>query len=310
MAKTSDYLNKDSTKYLSQLGHIESNANMAQYTTFKTGGLADVLFIPTTADNIEPAIKHLKSTSVPLTVIGGGSNLLVGDKGIRGAVIVIAERDFSEPKIIFNGMSVYADAFVPKEKFVDIAVENGMSGVEFMIGIPGMIGGGVIMNAGTYMGSFADILRKIYYINNDGEPCILDVDSSMMSYRKLKVTDICAVTGVEFELKQSASIEESQKTIKEILDDRASKHPLEYPSAGSVFKNPEGHSSWQLIDNAGLKGAECGGAAVSTKHTNFIINKNNATSSDILSMIQKVQEEVYNKFKISLETEVKMIGEF
>jgi UDP-N-acetylmuramate dehydrogenase len=173
-----------------------------------------------------------------------------------------------------------------------------------------MIGGGIIMNAGTYMGTFADILRKIYYINNDGESCALDINPSMTSYRTLNVTDICAITGAEFELKPVTNIKESQKLIKEILDDRAAKHPLEYPSAGSVFKNPQGHSSWQLIDNAGLKGAECGGAAVSTKHTNFIINKNNATSSDILSMIQKVQDEVYNKFGISLETEVKMIGEF
>ena len=301
-----DYLNKD----LSQLGSLEFNASMADYTTFKTGGLADILFIPSRADNIEQAVKILKSASVPLTVIGGGSNLLVGDKGIRGAVIVIAERKNCELKIIFDEMLVYVDALVPKEKFVNVVIENGMTGVEFMVGIPGMIGGGVIMNAGTFMGSFADILRKIYYINNNGEACVLDVDTTMASYRTLNVADICAITGAEFELKPSASIEECQKTVKEILDDRAAKHPLDYPSAGSVFKNPQGHSSWQLINNAGLKGVEYGGAAVSTKHTNFIINKNNATSSDILSMIKKVQDEVYNKFGISLEPEVKMIGEF
>jgi UDP-N-acetylmuramate dehydrogenase len=173
-----------------------------------------------------------------------------------------------------------------------------------------MIGGGIIMNAGTFMGSFTDILRKIHYINNDGKSSVLEVDSSMASYRTFKIPDTCAIIGAEFELKPAKSVEECHKTIKEILEDRASKHPLDYPSAGSVFKNPEGHSSWQLIDDAGLKGAECGGAAVSTKHTNFIINKNNATSLDILSMIRKVQDEVYNKFGISLETEVKMIGEF
>ena len=306
---TNSYLNKELSKYLSQLGYIEFNVNMADYTTFKTGGPADVLFIPSKTENIEPAIKALKSNT-PLTVIGGGSNLLVGDKGIRGVVIIIAEKDFCELKITFDGAFVYADASIPKEKFINIAIENGMTGVEFMTGIPGTIGGGIMMNAGTYMGSFADILRKIHYINNNGETIILDVDSTMASYRNLKISDICVITGAQFELKPAQDIEECYKTVKEILDDRASKHPLEYPSAGSVFKNPEGHSSWQLINNAGLKGAECGGAAVSTKHTNFIINKNNATSKDILSMIQKIQDEVLKKFDISLETEVKMIGEF
>jgi len=304
------YINKDLSNYLSQLGYIEFNSKMADYTTFKTGGPADVLFVPSKSDNIEPAVNILKTANIPITIIGGGSNLLVGDKGVRGAVIVIAERDFSELKITFDDMFVYADAAVPKEKFINITIENGMTGVEFMAGIPGMIGGGIIMNAGTFMGSFADILRKIHYINTDGKLCILDVDLSMTSYRTLKISDICIIIGAQFELKPSKNIEECQKTIKEILTDRASKHPLEYPSAGSVFKNPEGQSSWKLIDNAGLKGVECGGAAVSTKHTNFIINKNNATSLDIRSIIQKVQDEVYNKFKILLETEVRMIGEF
>jgi UDP-N-acetylmuramate dehydrogenase len=214
--------------------------------------------------------------------------------------------------MIFHDFSplVYADASVRKEDFVSACLENGLEGVEFMAGIPGCIGGGIAMNAGTLMGSFSDILTDVDILDMKGEIKKIPVSREMSSYRRLHLPEYVAIMGGHFKLQRSADVRSAEMRVGEILKDREGKHPLEYPSAGSVFKNPEGHSSWKLINDAGLKGVRIGGACISAKHTNFIINECNATSSDIHRLIIHVQETVERKFGIHLEPEVKMIGEF
>ena len=179
-----------------------------------------------------------------------------------------------------------------------------------MAGIPGCIGGGIMMNAGTFMGSFADILVDADIVDPEGNSRTVKINRSMSSYRKMNIDGGAVVTGARFRLERTDDAGRVRARVAEILSDRKAKHPLEYPSAGSVFKNPEGHSSWKLIDEAGLKGARVGGAAVSTLHTNFIINLDNATSRDVRALIDLVRETVQVKFGIELETEVKMIGSF
>ncbi len=297
-------------KALGAFGRVYAERQMSNYTTFRTGGPADIVCEAENVKSLRGIIRLLREESVPYTVVGGGSNLLVGDRGLRGAVIAVREKKEAEGEIRINGLNVYADASVAKERFVDVTAEAGLAGAEFMAGIPGMIGGGIIMNAGTYMGSFVDIMRGVYYIDITGEERYVRVAPEMTSYRFFDLPDMAVITGADFELEKSVDSKKSMAKIQEILDDRANKHPLEYPSAGSVFKNPEGHSSWQLVDGAGLKGVLTGGAQVSEKHTNFIINRNGATSGDILRMIRTVQEKVKEKYGIDLEPEIKIIGEF
>ncbi len=292
-------------------GETLFNAPMKNYTTFKTGGPADALIIPDGKGALSKILKISKINNIPLTVIGGGSNLLVGDKGIRGIVIRLfnAQADINGIYIQEDG-SIYSCASVSKKAFIDFAVNNGYSGVEFMAGVPGCMGGGIYMNAGTFLGSFSEILTKITVFKLTGKEKTIKFTKDMAKYRKLDFGFDGIIAGAYFNLPKADSTDEVKNKIKSILDDRAKKHPLQYPSAGSVFKNPEGHFSWKLIDEAGLKGKSVGGASISELHTNFIINTGNATSMDVKNLINLVQEKVMQKFNIMLEPEVKMLGDF
>ncbi|HXK65254.1 MAG TPA: UDP-N-acetylmuramate dehydrogenase, partial [Spirochaetota bacterium] len=204
---------------------------------------------------------------------------------------------------------VVVDAKVTKKRFVEEAIEHGLAGMEFMAGIPGCIGGGVIMNAGTTMGTFSDIITDITCYTADGT-LLTVANTSLFSYRKSMLPEGAIVISARCTLNIADNPEDVKNTVKEILRERKNKHPLDYPSAGSVFKNPDGHASWKLINDAGLRGYSIGGAKVSELHTNFIVNTGKATAMDIKHLVEFIQETVHKLYDINLEPEIRFIGEF
>jgi UDP-N-acetylmuramate dehydrogenase len=297
---------------LKKFGRVEQNIPMKNFTTFKTGGIADILFYPGSYEQTADAIKLLHDEQVPYYVTGGGSNLVIGDEGIRGVVIKIDnERKIENPVYITESGLIFCDAGVSKSDFIQFALQNGFGGIEFMVGVPGCMGGGIIMNAGTYMGTFSDILKSIVYVTYKGELREENLNSQESQYRDMGLSKECAVIlGGYYSLPKVDDIDSVKNRVNEIHADRKMKHPIEYPSAGSVFKNPPGHSSWKLVNDSGLKGYTIGGAQVSEKHTNFIINKDNATSAEIRALVEYVRHTVLEKYNVELHTEIKMVGEF
>jgi len=294
-------------KELLSLGSLREGVSMSSVTTFKTGGAADYLLEPFDEAAVVSAVSLLKSESIEFHIIGGGSNLLVSDTGLRGVVIRLADENAGTQ--VIDGL-IYAASSVSKEKFIAEAIEKGFGGVEFMAGIPGAIGGGIFMNAGTYMGCFSDILRKIRISDYQGNIREVQVTCESSGYRHMEIPENSIILGGFFSLPENDDPAGIRSRVDDIIADRWNKHPMEFPSAGSVFKNPEGHSSWKLINDSGLKGFSVGGAMVSEKHTNFIINNGNASSSDIFRLVKHIQETVYRRFSVNLETEIRFLGEF
>lgn len=296
---------------LHRFGEVYLDEPMSNHTTYKTGGPADCFFIPKDPACLGEVRDAARRAELPFMVIGGGSNLLVSDNGLRGIVACLSGEGEGGIRVIGDDDSVlYADARVDKKAFLNFAIRRGFTGMEFMAGLPGCIGGGIAMNAGTNMGWFSDILTRLRFIAKDGAVREKNITSEMISYRGLRMEEGTIILGGYFHLHRAEDPDAVRAAVDEIVRDRENKHPLEYPSAGSVFKNPEGHSSWKLINDAGLRGYTIGGAMISEKHTNFIVNIGNATSGDIYRLIRHVQEEVEKKFGVHLETEVKMLGEF
>ena len=284
---------------------------LMNYTSFKTGGPADILVRPASVDVLRRIIAVSADYDVPSVVIGGGSNVLVPDEGVRGIVIILNEQDEC-PRLISPepGGEIFASACVKKSSFIRYCLENGYGGIEFMAGIPGTIGGGIYMNAGTTMGTFVDVLASVELMDQEGNVSVYKAQSITASYREFNIPENNIILGGCFLLPKIDDKALMRERIRHILRDREEKHPLEYPSAGSVFKNPPGHSSWQLIQDSGLKGRRVGGAMISEKHTNFIINVDNATSSDVKNLIDLVKGEVKTRFNLELETEIQMLGSF
>ncbi len=303
-------INTEILQLLKGLGAVMTDEPMSGYTTFRVGGPADILFMPREPECLAEVRALARNAGVPFTVIGGGSNLLVSDAGVRGIVARICGG-----KNLPGGMSVEgecllrADSGVDKKAFIDFALAAGLEGMEFMAGLPGCIGGGIAMNAGTSMGWFSDIMARVRYIDGNDAVVERDITPEMVRYRDLAVEPGAIFLGALFRLRRADDPEKTRRSIGEIILDREQKHPLEYPSAGSVFKNPEGHASWKLVNDAGLRGFRIGGAMVSDKHTNFIINAGGATAGDIVRLIRHVRETVEKKFGVTLEPEVRMLGE-
>ncbi len=299
------------SRLLGECGMVKEHEMLSNYTSYRTGGPADIIVFPMSNESISKIVRIAAEARLPLTVIGGGSNLLVGDKGLEGIVVRLCEDGYRKAEIsLLDDGTIYADSIARKDRFVDFSMSAGCSGMEFLAGIPGCIGGGIRMNAGTTGGNFADIVSEIDIIDGQGDTRTMAVDRTMTSYRNMNIGGDVIVTGARFRLKQDADRERVRDCINDILEERRKKHPLDYPSAGSVFKNPDGYSSWKLISDAGLKGKGVGGARVSELHTNFIINAGNATSMDIRNLVSIIQEAVYKKFGVVLEPEIKIIGEF
>ena len=279
---------------------------MKKHTTFRVGGPADVLVQPD--ETALAAILALcRQYHVSYSFIGNGSNLLVGDKGIRGVVI-----EMTDPmgNIEVDGTKITAQAGAMLSKIANTAASNGLGGMEFAAGIPGSVGGAVVMNAGAYGREMKDIIEKVYVHDENGAQLELDRDALDLGYRHSCIPEKkYIVTKVVLELvpRNEAEI---RSEMKELNEKRAEKQPLQYPSAGSTFKRPEGYFAGKLIMDAGLRGYQVGGAQVSEKHCGFVINKGDATAADICQLMRDVSDKVQAQFGVVLEPEVKMIGEF
>lgn len=287
--------------------YIFQNEDMKRHTTFKTGGPADIFVVPQSISEAAVIVRLLLAEKIPYRVIGNGSNLLVSDKGYRGVIICLSK---GMDSIEINGNTLYAQAGALLSKVCYEAYEKSLSGLVFASGIPGSVGGAVCMNAGAYGGEMKDVITKVDLLDcTTGETVSFSNSQMGFSYRTSIVKEkSLIVLGAEFSLASG-----DKKTIKEEMDElsarRREKQPLEYPSAGSTFKRPEGYFAGKLIEDSGLRGYSVGGAMVSDKHCGFVINKGGATSEDIITLIRDVRRTVSDKFGVLLEPEVCLMGE-
>lgn len=283
----------------------ETNGSLSKYTSFNIGGKADYIVKPKNIKDIVNILKIIKKHEIDYFFLGNGSNLLVCDNGYRGMIILTCELNQIS---LVNKNSIECYAGVTVSKLCKFAYKNSLSGLEFAWGIPGSVGGGVYMNAGAYGGEFKDIIKSCKYVNEDGNMYEINISKMDMSYRHSFFTNkkLLIISAV-FELRS-----DEQSLIKERMDDyitrRKNKQPLEYPSCGSTFKRPKNGYASALIEECGLKGYRIGGAEVSTKHSGFIINVDNAKCEDVLKLIEHVKKVVYEKKGITLECEVKILG--
>jgi len=280
---------------------------MSQHTTFKIGGPADYFLMPDKGEDVGRVIKICKEKEIPYFILGNGSNLLVGDGGYRGAVIQIY-RNMSSVTVEGNEITAQAGALLSA---VAAAAKNAsLTGFEFAGGIPGTIGGAVVMNAGAYGGEMKDVLTEVTVMNAEGDIFTLPAEELELGYR----TSIIKTAGyIVLEAKirlKEGDPEVIRETMKDLTIRRTTKQPLEYPSAGSTFKRPEGYFAGKLIMDSGLAGYQVGGAQVSEKHCGFVINAGDATARDVRTLMDNVRDIVYKKYGVTLEPEVKFLGEF
>lgn len=282
--------------------------SMAKHTTFRVGGPADYFFAPSTADGVKSALDYCKQEKIPYYIIGNGSNLLVSDQGYRGAVIQIF-RNLSKVQVE-KDTTIRAQAGASMAAVAKMALNSGLTGMECLSGIPGTIGGAVTMNAGAYGGEIKDILVEVTVIDNQGQIVTIPAEKLELGYRTSIIAKKQYVVLEAVLSLQKGDQNQILARMNELKEQRVSKQPLEYPSAGSTFKRPEGYFAGKLIQDAGLAGYTVGGAQVSEKHCGFVVNVGNATAGDIYQLICDVQDKVWEKDHVRLEPEVKMLGEF
>lgn len=279
---------------------------MKNNTTFKIGGNADVFCEPESVWELQELLKLLKTNNIKPMVIGNGSNLLVKDNGIRGVVIKIGEK-MSNVKVDKN--KVEAEAGILLSRLSNFILKNSLKGFECMSGIPGTLGGAVFMNAGAYGGEMSQVVAEVTAMDENGEIKTFKKDELMFGYRKsvFNKNNMIIVSCV-LEL-EKGNKDEIEAKIKELTRQRCEKQPLNFPSAGSTFKRPEGYFAGKLIEDCNLKGFRVGGAKISEKHAGFVINSDNATAKDVLDLMDRVMEKVFSEFGVKMEPEVKIIGE-
>lgn len=279
---------------------------MKNHTSFKIGGPADVLIIPEREEEIVNAIRFCRENQIKYFIMGNGSNLLVKDTGIRGVVIKVAN-GFDRIEVI--GERVICQSGALLSKVAKYALKHSLTGFEFASGIPGTIGGAIAMNAGAYGGEMKDVVSKVKAIDRNNN--IVELTNADMNFRyrgSLVSDENLIVLGVELNL-QKGDYSSIEAKMKDLTERRVSKQPLEYPSAGSTFKRPEGYFAGKLIEDAGLRGVRYGDAQVSEKHCGFVINVGEATFEHVITLIRMIQKVVYDKFNVKLEPEVKIIGD-
>ena len=287
--------------------NVMLNEPMKNHTSFRTGGEADIFVSPDSINSLKDVIKLFREKDIPFYIFGNGSNMLVSDRGIEGAVIHIGN-GFSSIEVKENKITSGAGAILSAVS--NAAFENSLTGFEFASGIPGSIGGGVVMNAGAYDGELGQIVTKVWVMIEEGEILVLNNQDMEFGYRTSVIKKRpFIVVQAEIEL-QPGNKEEIAAKMTELNRRRRDKQPLQYPSAGSTFKRPQGYFAGKLIMDAGLRGYSIGGACVSEKHCGFIINKNHASAADVAEVICEVQERVKEKFGVTLETEVILLGDF
>jgi UDP-N-acetylmuramate dehydrogenase len=287
--------------------HIKYNEPMSQHTSFKVGGPADILIEPTEVEELKKALSFVRQHQLPYYVIGNGTNLLVGDKGIRGVVIKVGE-SFGDIEI--TGDEVIAECGVLLSTLSKVVARNTLTGLEFASGIPGFLGGAIAMNAGAYGGEMKDIVEWVEVLDENLELQRYTNAEMEFTYRKSIVEPRnLIVVRCKMKLKKGNQ-EEINSIMSDLTQKRKTKQPLHLPSAGSTFKRPPGFFAGKLIEDAGLRGFGIGGAQVSELHCGFVVNNGGATAKDVYDLIKHVQQTVFNQFGIKLETEVKILGEF
>ncbi|MER1986302.1 MAG: UDP-N-acetylmuramate dehydrogenase [Solibacillus sp.] len=285
--------------------HIKLNESLKTYTMTKLGGEADVFVMPQTEEEAQAVVKYAYDHEVPLLMLGNGSNMVVRDGGVRGIVLHLANLD----EISVEHTTVRAGSGALIKDVSKLAAAASLTGFEFACGIPGSIGGAMAMNAGAYGGEIKDVIVDCTVLTVSGDKIVLTKEELELEYRKSIIAKKgYYVLSATFELARGDQVAIDTK-IADLTFQRESKQPLEYPSAGSVFKRPPGHFAGKLIQDSELQGKGVGGAEVSQKHAGFIVNKNNATATDYIETIQMVQRVVKEKFDIELEMEVKIVGE-
>lgn len=288
-----------------QSGWLLLDEPLNKYTKTRLGGKADVVAAPGTIEEVQAVVSYAYQHEIPILLLGNGSNMVVRDGGVRGIVMYMA--NLNDIKIDGNRMIAEAGANI-----IDASREAAracLTGLEFACGIPGSIGGAMAMNAGAYGGEIKDIIHQATVMDDKGRIFVLSKDELELGYRKsIITTEGYYVLSAEFWLNQGEQCE-IDAAVADLTFQRESKQPLEYPSAGSVFKRPPGYFAGKLIQDSGLQGKGFGGAEVSTKHAGFIVNKNNATAADYIQTIEMVKAEVKKNFGIDLEMEVKIVGE-
>lgn len=285
--------------------NVKLEEPMEKHTTFQIGGPAQIFVVPTNKEQVRQVVLLCNRERVPFFVLGKGSNLLVSDAGIEGVVMQMYEA-FSDYQVMGN--RIYADSGIMLSKLGRIACEEGLAGFEFASGIPGTLGGAVMMNAGAYGGEMKDIIESVCLMDQEGNVFTKSCEEMEFSYRHSIVEEnhyIVLGATICLERGERAAI---QAKMAELMTARKTKQPLEFPSAGSTFKRPEGYFAGKLIMDAGLSGYQVGGAQVSEKHCGFVINRGNATAVDVTQLIADVRKKVYDAFQVELEPEVRLVG--
>ena len=286
---------------------FSETSTLAELTTFKVGGSADLVLYPDSPEQCQALLGLAAEFGKKLIYLGNGSNILGSDRGCRDWIV---KTDRLSELSLDQGGVLRVGAGVKCVKASSFAAKSGFSGMEFAHGIPGTLGGAVFMNAGAYGGSMDQIVRRTFYMNDQGELCTLEKEDHDFGYRKsfFMQHPEYLILGTELQL-QKGITEEIMATIEDLQQRRRDKQPLEYPSAGSTFKRPEGYFAGKLIEDAGLKGCSIGGAQVSQKHAGFIINYDHATGDDVRALIAHVQDVVQKQFGVTLECEIRSLGE-
>lgn len=287
------------------LEKIEKDISLSTLTTYKTGGIAKLVVYPNNINNLKQMLKLIHKYNIKYFILGKGSNTLFSDKEFNGVIIKLDKLNNFKIK----QTEIYVESGMILSELVQASVKNELTGLEFAIGIPGTIGGAIYMNAGAYGNNMSNIVKSVIVLNEKFQIKEIPLEKLKFDYRysifQANKNLICVAANIKLE---HGNHDEIASKIKENLLKRKNSQPLEYPSAGSVFRNPEGNYAGKIIEELGLKGKNIGGAEISTKHANFIINKNNASSSDILKLIKLVQKEVKDKYKIDLKLEQQLVN--
>jgi UDP-N-acetylmuramate dehydrogenase len=286
-------------------GRVLVEAPMRQFTSIKVGGPADSLFFPKDVDELRKLVRYARRKSIPFFIIGKGTNLVVRDKGVRGWVISLTQ---GMKKIQLNGEVVEAGAGLPLQRLVQFTIRKGLTGLEPFFGIPGTVGGGLAMNAGAWGAELKDVLHSITLMKEDGEVVERSRPRLKFSYRRLDVPSSWIILKGRFQMKKGKK-EEILERVKSYSEMRKRTQPLDYPSAGSIFKNPKEGPAGKWIEEVGLKGFRMGQAMISDRHANFIINLGKATAEEVIDLMELVEKKIYEKKGISLEREVEVVGE-
>jgi UDP-N-acetylmuramate dehydrogenase len=286
-------------------GRVLFDAPMRQFTSIKVGGPADSLFFPKDVDELRKLVRYARRKSIPFFILGKGTNLVVRDKGVRGWVISLTQ---GMKKIQLNGEVVEAEGGLPLQRLVQFTIQKGLTGLEPFFGIPGTVGGGLAMNAGAWGAELKDVLRSITLMKDDGEVVERSRPRLKFSYRRLDLPSSWIILKGRFQLKKGKK-EEILERVKSYSEMRKRTQPLDSPSAGSIFKNPKESPAGKWIEEAGLKGFRMGQAMISDRHANFIINLGKATAGEVIDLMELVERKIYEKKGISLEREVKVVGE-